>query len=673
MPPEITSFSPLQQDELVDHFTGDFRYSVPLVEVPGPKGGYPIVLSYASGITPDQDASWVGLGWTLSPGAIVRQMRGAPDDFDPDQGDKISTILDIEPNRTYGLGIAGNYEFFGVDTSVGTGVSFGLSGYFDNYRGFGVNHSVGLSAQAKDQGVTAAVGLNLSEDNLEGAHIGASSSLSLADAVRFGADLSFDSKRGLSALSFSAQAIYQQSQFLVTNMNLLNYLGYAKPAALPGTGREMTGSNTNVSIKGGGEAYGNYFNGAMSGFFNFEAPKTRSWSTPAVGYLYLDKAIKSADLTKPGSDANANEREKGFALDFNREHDGPIYEQSPNLAMPVLTNDLFVVSGRDIVGTFRAYRNDTPAVFDPKQESDITGGAIGVDIGYGNLVKVGVNGALNHSSTVIGRWDGGAVAQPGATGSMQTLVDALTSSFAEDPTGYRERTYFKFIGEPSVAPAVESTGWKPIAPTLTGQYVGPNSVPAALTTNIEMPPFVYIAGDKDDHGNAVVPPAPAERVARATLVQAFTNNELRKMAKALPDLSANLPVMDTNADKRLGNHIGAFRITGQNGTRYVYGMAVYNTHYEEHKFSADRSRCPKPAHASDPIPYCTLIQPDPATTEEKNAFGAAYDYKVPGSEKLLEIKQLSAYPTSYLLTAVIGPDYIDSDGIPGPSDGDTGY
>src|SRR5260221_9627053 len=73
------------------------------------------------------------------------------------------------------------------------------------------------------------------------------------------------------------------------------------------------------------------------------------------------------------------------------------------------------------------------------------------------------------------------------------------------------------------------------------------------------------------------------------MVQAFTNNELRKMAKALPDLSANLPVMDTNADKRLGNHIGAFRITGQNGTRYVYGMAVYNTHYEEHKFRDRKS------------------------------------------------------------------------------------
>jgi hypothetical protein len=673
VPPEITSFSPFQQDELVDHFTGDFRYSVPLMEVPGPNGGYPVTLTYASGITPDQDASWVGLGWTLSPGAIVRQMRGVPDDFDPDRGDKITTILDIEPNRTYGLGIAGDYEFFGADTSVGTGISFGLSGYFDNYRGFGISHTVGLSAQTKSEGTTAAVGLNISEDTLEGVHVGASSSLSLSDAARFGADLSFDSRRGLSALSFSAQTSYQQTPLLVSTGNVLNYLGYGKPAALPGTGREMQGSNVKVSLKGGGEAYGNYFNGAMNGFYNFEAPKTHSKSRPAAGYLYLDKAIRSADLMNPDDDAT-----KQFVLDFNREHDGPIYEQSPNLAMPVLTNDLFVVSGRDVVGTFRAYRNDTPAVFDPRQESDITGGAVGVDIGFGNVVKVGTNGVVNHSSTVIGRWDGGAIAQSGAANAVQTLLGTLAKSFVEDPTGYRERTYFKFIGEPSVAPALESIGWKPIAPKLTGQYVGPTSVPAALTTNIEMPPFVYAAGDKDDNGNAVAAQPPTERVSRATLVQAFTNDELRRMANALPDFSASLSAIDTNPDLNLkqrrldgGNHIGGFRITSQNGTRYVYGISVYNTKYEEQKFSVDRKTLCTAA-AAGAAPYCTIIKPPPADADELG-LGAAYHYKVAGSEQLLEIKKLSPYPTSYLLTAIIGPDYIDSDGVPGPSDGDVGY
>src|SRR4051812_12299078 len=59
--PELSKFVPLTQKDLVDHFTGDFHYTIHVLEVPGPNGGYPIVLSYASGITPEQDSSWVGL------------------------------------------------------------------------------------------------------------------------------------------------------------------------------------------------------------------------------------------------------------------------------------------------------------------------------------------------------------------------------------------------------------------------------------------------------------------------------------------------------------------------------------------------------------------------------------------------------------------------------------
>ena len=43
---------------------------------------------------------------------------------------------------------------------------------------------------------------------------------------------------------------------------------------------------------------------------------------------------------------------------------------------------------------------------DPHQETQITGGAIGVDVGYGNVVKVGVSAP----SPLIDRdraWDGG--------------------------------------------------------------------------------------------------------------------------------------------------------------------------------------------------------------------------------------------------------------------------
>jgi hypothetical protein len=616
--PELTKFVPLTQEDLVDHFTGDLRYTVQILEVPGPNGGYPIVLSYASGITPEQDASWVGLGWTLSPGAIVRQLRGIPDDFDGGSKDVIQTTHDIEPNVTYGLGLAGNYEFFGVDTSVGTGLTAGLTGFFDNYRGFGITHTVGLSAQVKKGGVSAGLGLNLSENNLEGARVGATGSLSLGDNFTFGADTAFDPSRGLSALSLNAQARYQSASFLVSSGNLVTYLGYAKPAALPRTPREMQGSNIKVSFKAGGEVYGNYISGMMFGYYNSERVRSRTVSTKAYGFLYLDHADNTA------------------AVDFNRERDGALYAQSPNLAMPVMTHDLYVATGRDVVGTFRAYRNDAPVVFDPQQKSDMTGGAIGVDVGFGNVLKVGVTGALNTSSTVVQRWGGAG---------GDALLKSLQDAFVDDPSGIRERTYFKFIGEPSFAQAsiVKGDQASPIAPTLQENFDGS-----------QMPPWIYTAGLP----NGALQQAKTERTPRATLIQAFTNGELRTMANALPDVARDAAPLLSDPI-RAANHIGAFRITTTSGARYVYGTAVYNTKYEEHKFTVDRKNCP-----AGPDP-CTIVSPPQGAT--------GYDYQASGSEKMLEIRSLAPYPTSYLLTAVLGPDYIDADDVPGPSDGDYGY
>lgn len=79
--PESSSFEPVDTSELVNMLTGDFTYNMPLIEVPGPGGGYPLSLSYHAGILPGEEASWTGLGWTLNPGAISRTVSGYPDDF----------------------------------------------------------------------------------------------------------------------------------------------------------------------------------------------------------------------------------------------------------------------------------------------------------------------------------------------------------------------------------------------------------------------------------------------------------------------------------------------------------------------------------------------------------------------------------------------------------------
>ena len=70
------------QEDLVDLFTGDFRYTIPVMYIPSIDGpGVPINVEYKSGIAVHQRASWVGLGWGLDVGEIRRDVKGAPDDW----------------------------------------------------------------------------------------------------------------------------------------------------------------------------------------------------------------------------------------------------------------------------------------------------------------------------------------------------------------------------------------------------------------------------------------------------------------------------------------------------------------------------------------------------------------------------------------------------------------
>ena len=156
--PEASSFEPVDTTDMVNHITGDFTYGMPLMEVPGPYGGYPLALSYHAGIQPGLEASWVGLGWTLNPGAVTRLVNGFPDDYqDAPEGHRffweggvrksynigVSVGLGEAASASAGLVFASDtYQGFGLGASIGGG--FGVLGGGDE-AGLGVGGSVGIS------------------------------------------------------------------------------------------------------------------------------------------------------------------------------------------------------------------------------------------------------------------------------------------------------------------------------------------------------------------------------------------------------------------------------------------------------------------------------------------------------------------------------------------------
>lgn len=76
--------------DLVNLSTGNLAYTLPILSIPSPEGGFPITLSYHSGISPEEDASWVGLGWNINVGSVNRSVSMFPDDF---RGEKSITSM----------------------------------------------------------------------------------------------------------------------------------------------------------------------------------------------------------------------------------------------------------------------------------------------------------------------------------------------------------------------------------------------------------------------------------------------------------------------------------------------------------------------------------------------------------------------------------------------------
>ncbi len=114
--PEFTSYEEPGASDMVNMGTGDFTFSLPVLEVPGPEGSFSLPLTYNGGIGLDQEASWVGLGWTMNAGAITRSVNQFPDDANGES--QVVTVQDLTGLRGWDASILGVGKF-GWNNQVG--------------------------------------------------------------------------------------------------------------------------------------------------------------------------------------------------------------------------------------------------------------------------------------------------------------------------------------------------------------------------------------------------------------------------------------------------------------------------------------------------------------------------------------------------------------------------
>ncbi|MBL7898995.1 MAG: hypothetical protein JNJ99_10700, partial [Crocinitomicaceae bacterium] len=103
------------------------------------------------------------------------------------------------------------------------------------------------------------------------------------------------------------------------------------------------------------------------------------------------------------------------------------------------------------------------------------------------------------------------------------------------------------------------------------------------------------------------------------------------------------------------HHTAGYIVTRNDGARYIYGEALYNTHKEEVTFAVEGR-----AHnnATGIVTYSSALLDNTL----KNDLGDKYyDRIITGP-----------YAHTYLLTCLLSSDYSDADNIPGPSEKDFG-
>ncbi|MFC5044453.1 hypothetical protein ACFSTE_14885 [Aquimarina hainanensis] len=221
--PEAASFEPVDATDMVNLLTGDMSYVLPLLNVPSPEGGYPLALAYHAGIAMDQEASWVGLGWNLNPGAINRYVSGVPDDW---KNKRKYTVF-------YDEGGTFNSYTGGVNVGWGEGVfSAGL------YASYSENQSSnGENSRQFGVGITGGVGPFSGSLSTTGASLGISvaSLLSNGDNVSSGVGLSGSINQSFLNGNTTLDASISASLFSNTDKNLSTGISLSSRNGLSGS------------------------------------------------------------------------------------------------------------------------------------------------------------------------------------------------------------------------------------------------------------------------------------------------------------------------------------------------------------------------------------------------------------------------------------------------------
>lgn len=670
--PEAAGFTPISADDMVNLYTGDFNYNIPLMVIPGPDGGYPINMFYNSNVGMDQAASWVGLGWNLNAGAIQRNLRGTPDDF---KGDLIKKEFYTKPSTTIKfdfrsplfkkifkkeiVGADGAKQFENLSSLL---INGNFSVYYNNYSGLGINSGIGTSLSQIDDkenvdGFSAGLGLSFSSQ--EGFNL--SPSLSYDGFNKFLDDENTTGKRRTISLGAN---INSKQGFSDLNLSLERYNWREQWSASGGEWEKIQNKNS-TSKKIGNISFASSSpispiqveRTSETQYFSFttDAKKTnlimdnesvtisgslsRSWvtnsevKTPTYGAMYL--ANKSANAIS----------------DFYRENDGSISKDNMLTPIPVITYDIFTIQGHGVGGSFRAYQNSIGRLSDPFKSSNSTTISRGFEIGGPGAFKAGFDFSNSSAGSNSGPWN----THKDVLGFerpyyyLHDLYDYKFDTISISKPLF-EPFYFKMIGEAS---AMDTSVWsdfqtnKPIAFDINLRWDW-NILAAKAQAHTSYNRSGSFFEGKENEG----------RNPRTQSIEYYTKKDINGVYTTKHIVSGSkLTSIDYSANGQ-NHHLNGISVLKPNSVRYNYFLPAYNHSTEKVTFAVeDRAGNPK-------VILENLSDLDIQNTYAKPNNGI-------GEDEFYSKETIPAYAHTFFITSILSQDYVDIKND-GPTDDDLG-
>jgi hypothetical protein len=699
---ETQSFEPIGTTQLVDPFTGDFNYNIGLLTVPGPNGGYPVNLSYHAGISPEMEASWVGLGWNLNAGALNRNMRGLPDDFFG--SDIVKKQMTIKPNWIFGLNVGVNAELLGFENLSNIGLGAGLS--YNNYKGLNIKAEIQSLSDYKIKMLKSSkqelsLGFDINFDAQDGPDLKVTPTLEdVEDEAIPTKDKSRSKEPGKIKRFFNkagdwftktgkkAKSVYDKvyGDPKKAYDNALASEGHAidfeNPAFSPNTSFPEGGFDVTLWAKfGPAVGLGFYPNQMWKGFLFFQHIKDKTLDFPAYGYLHSGERNRVDDgiapyINYPGAPAVQAQIRSGMALsDFSRDNHG-VNANAPNLPVPMHTFDVFSAGAQGLGVVFRPHRNDVGMLYDSRCNSDFTDIELGLELGFGNLVHVGVNPGVSYTSMYTGKWKGQYKDFDDTYEFTNSIFGSNDLQGNDGNTVFKDPFYFRTSGDKTHsemdAAKYMNDDLVNFEMTSVGDYTSGNVLQDFDLSNYSLSIFPKIKNQVA--GNATTQVLTGNKSSfdhpRENSIQYRTRFEIKNTlptntitqvsnlfnSNQFPGITVGAsgsPIdYSLNADKK-GHHLAEFSITNPDGNIYVFGLPVYNTKDKEALFSTANNTT---------FDRVTSYN----TTNEASMNNSQ------GVENFYSSTETPAYATSYMLTAIYSPDYIDITSN-GPSEDDFGY